>query len=167
MEKELFETNIKFALKIASKYVNYACEMEDLKQEALLGLWNAAKTFKSGRAEFQTYAYRCITNSINQYLYKFKRIVPPISSQITYLDSEDTLDLENMLSDEGASIYQIESGIFVEQVLFNIRGKTQKTIIEQIAKGYSVSDIAKSLSCSVQNISNLKVRALQKLKKGG
>lgn len=67
-KEELFEKNTLMAYKIANRYrTNYNRYYEDIKQEALLGLWKSCQTYNES-TKFSTYAYVCISNTINMYI---------------------------------------------------------------------------------------------------
>lgn len=64
----LYEQNIKIIRKIALKYANYA-ELDDLMQEAYLGLYTAAMHYDcSAGVKFITYAYQWICQAITRYI---------------------------------------------------------------------------------------------------
>lgn len=66
--KALFEDNQKLAYSTLWKYYPWYATDEDMKQEALLGLWKACITFDPGKSQFSTYAVTCIQNQIRMAL---------------------------------------------------------------------------------------------------
>lgn len=95
--EKIFYDNIKIAYKVLSSYKMYEC-LEDLKQEALLGLWKAVNNFdKTKNLRFSTFAYRVIQNEINYYLRKAKKHKNNISLATPICDD---LSIEDTLEDE-------------------------------------------------------------------
>lgn len=101
MDKNLFDDNIDTAYKhLAVQFPNLACN-EDARQEALIALWKASETYTDdGRADFATYAKRCITNHILKWIDKDNRRIQTISLQ-SYVQ-ESGVELQDTLFDDAS-----------------------------------------------------------------
>lgn len=101
-KEELFEKNTLMAYKIANKYrTNYNRYYEDIKQEALLGLWRACQTYNES-TKFSTYAYVCIKNTVNMYIRRFRKHEDRNIS--IYTITVDNLSIEDSLGAEDENI---------------------------------------------------------------
>lgn len=72
----LVEENLGLAFSIARKFKpkNWS-ELDDYKQQAVVGLVSAAKTFIPGKGKFSSYAGRCIYNSLARYVDKNRKFL--------------------------------------------------------------------------------------------
>lgn len=66
--RTLFSSNIALAYHCATKFAHKSkCNLDDLRQEALIALWDATATYDSEVAAFSTYATTCICHQLVQY----------------------------------------------------------------------------------------------------
>lgn len=71
--KSTVEEHQGIARRLAAKYSNSGMEYEDCLQIAFVALQRAIDTYQPGRAEFSTYAYRCINNEFCKQLRRQSR----------------------------------------------------------------------------------------------
>lgn len=100
--EQLFHKNIKLAYHVLHRNYPMFAQDEDMKQEALLGLWQACLTFNPRKAQFSTYAGCCILNQIRMAMRKDAK-QPETVSLSTPL-GEEGVTLEDMLEDPCPSI---------------------------------------------------------------
>lgn len=159
--EELFNTNIKIAYKIASTYlVNHKNEYEDIKQLALLGLWKAVLTFKDTH-KFSSYAYPVITNEINYYLRRNKKLKNNVSIE---QETGEGITIGDTLKDEIDYIEKIEDKEAIDKFIqkkFTKLKPQEKRIWLLTISGKRQKYIAKKLNISQAQVS----RTLNKFKK--
>ena len=117
---------------------------DDIMGEARIGLWKACMTYNPDKGyEFSTYACRVISNQINMFLRKRKRIVTAISFETDIgggLTLGDTLGYE---PDPAAEIDEIDIGKY-KYLSMIVDGMTQKVIAERVGLSQSyVSRLSK------------------------
>lgn len=71
----LVERNIRIARAVAHQFRGRVPPQyqDDLYGEALVGLWNAAKTYKPDRGKFSAYAFRVVANELRMFIRKVRR----------------------------------------------------------------------------------------------
>lgn len=94
----LFEENTRLAYSVLWKHYPQHGNDEDMKQEALLGLWRACITFDPVKSQFSTYATACILNQIRMALRNIVR-QPQTVSLDTPLNTSEGLTLGDTLEE--------------------------------------------------------------------
>lgn len=101
--EELFEKNQKLVYSILwRKFPTFARD-EDIRQEAMLGLWKACLSWNPSKRKFSTYSTRCILNQI----YMYFRKQTPLNQQIslnTPITGTTQITLADMLEEPIPSI---------------------------------------------------------------
>lgn len=136
-----FQANQNLAYHILSKYYPTYVQDEDLKQDALLGLWQACLTFEEGKAKFSTYAGKCITNSIRITL-RHRNKVPETLSLDQPMGGGDNSLLSEVIEDTSSSI---DDGIICFKEFWKTLTNLERYCVQMRLKGYSQVDIAKKL----------------------
>lgn len=85
--EELFQQNQKLAGDIAKQYASKNLNADDIRQEALLALWNAALKYDPTRGPFEPYATYLVKAALNKYRKK------ELNYSRGILDGEDTDDI--------------------------------------------------------------------------
>lgn len=163
--EKLFNENINFAYYVACKYDNYFSEKEDIKQIALIGLWEATKVYdKSRGVKFTTFAYPVIRNSINIYLRSIRK---HLENDISlYTEVSENFTYNDILEDSENLIEEVESNITTQKVLSKVRNSKSKYVIEEaVIKDRKIQEIADEMKLTKQRISNLKFQGLEQLRK--
>lgn len=161
-EEELYGKYKPIVRKIARRYFLTGCEIEDLVQEGMLGLFSAVKGFKQ-RGNFPAYAYKCIENRIFDAVRKstgakysalnnFLPIVEVVGEWIHSDSPEDEIikreDKRELLHKMRANLSSLEFKAF-----------------EMYSEGMTMAEISSSLNKSVKSVDNALNRAKNKLQK--
>lgn len=158
--EELFDKYTNFAYKIAHRYSNYDKETEDIKQQALTGLWIASKEFDESKGfPFMSFASVVINNQILMYLKKIKRHMGAVSANKEVAENIELLEIipdTHYLEDK-------ESELECNLILKEIKNERTRYIFAQLAIGRSQTDIADELGVSRYFVSQIKCMEAKKL----
>lgn len=147
-QEQLFHQWTEFAWFLLWRYFPQLALDEDIKQEALLGLWKACTTYDKDKSQFSTYAAQCILNQVRQVLRK-RSYEPDIVSLSTPVGGyeEEGLTLESMIEDPVPSIDEgyIDLKDFLrglnerdkKLIRLRLQGKTQKQIAQEMSLAQS------------------------------
>lgn len=144
--KALFEENQKLAYSTLWKYYPGYATDEDMKQEALLGLWKACITFDPGKSQFSTYAVTCIMNQIRMTLRDNSKQPPTVSLEASLagvdgLTIGDTLEeLAPSICDEYILLKEFLGGLPQRDQLlikYKLMGLNQRQIAERLGITYN------------------------------
>jgi len=158
-----YEDNIKLAYWVVSRHFPNLTWDEDIRQEACIGLWKAAKTFNDTLGvKFSTYADTCIRNSCLMELRRRKRankmvVVShdaPIPGNGGMFYSDTIVDLNDMIEN---SI----NNISIERCLT----QTEKDVYLLKEIGYTHIEIAKNFGRSSSWVAEQLKKARSKLAK--
>lgn len=146
-QEELFHQWTEFAWFLLWKYFPQLALDEDIKQEALLGLWKACMTYDKDKAQFSTYAGQCILNQVRQVLRKQSYEPDTVSLSTPVGDEDENLTLEGMIEDPVPSIDEghIDLKDFLrglnerdkKLIQLRLQGKTQKQIAQEMGLAQS------------------------------
>lgn len=139
-----FEENQNLAYYILSKHYPTYIHDEDLKQDALLGLWQACLTFEEGKSKFSTHAGVCIINSIRSTL-RQRNKDPELLSLDQPTCGEDSSLLYEAIEDPSALI---DDGVICFKEFCKTLSDLERCCIQLRLKGNSQVDIAKTLGVS-------------------
>lgn len=155
---ELFEKNIPLAIDVLADVIGkmpkdfVRIHHDDMKQEALIGLWKASSRFDGTRGTmFSTYAVPLIRGEIYNYIEKQIRGRRNYNVTVISLETpvEDGLTIGDMLS---YRIPEDVSWIFTDTRL----DEREKQICKYLYEGYKQSEIARMMGYSYELISRLK-----------
>lgn len=146
-QEQLFHQWTEFAWFLLWKHFPNLALDDDIKQEALLGLWKACMTFEEGKAQFSTYASQCIINQIRQVLRKRSNAPKTVSLSTPISLEDDNLTLADVIEDPVPSIDEgyIDLKEFLrglsdrdkKLVQLRLQGKTQKQIAHEMGLAQS------------------------------
>lgn len=169
--EEIFNNNINIAYKIANQYLsNYADEIEDIRQIALMELWRCIETWDHIHA-LTTYAYFCIPRKINMYLrHVRKHKNNDISINMIIAESNDNhgidLTLEDLIPDPVDHIDDAISQAHVDTVMNRMYfTNKEKEIIKYKKKKLVQIEIGKRMGLSQAQISRLQKHMRDKIRK--
>lgn len=148
-QEQLFYQNVKLAYFVMWKHYPTFAKDEDLKQEALLGLWQACMTYNKDKAQFSTYASSCILNKVKVW-FRERCKHPEMVSLSTPIGGyeEEGLTLEDAIEDPVPSID--EGLIDLKNFLGSLRDRDQE-IIKLRMQGLTQKQIAQQLGMSRVN----------------
>lgn len=145
--EELFNNSLKTAYSLSLSFKDCAehkgYTLDDVRQAALISLWQATKEFDSTRgAKFNTFAYRAMRNDLVDLNQDKARYYP-----------KDLLPITEFMN--GRS-YEINSTIEANDLFKKIScilNKDQLELLKMYIEGMSHSEIGKYMGTSQQNIS--------------
>ena len=144
----LFYKNVGLAYFIVWKHYPTFAKDEDLKQEALLGLWQACLTYNKSKAQFSTYASSCILNKLRMWFRERNKHPETVSLSTPIVVGEEGLTLEDTIEDPVPSID--EDLIDLKNFLGSLRDRDQE-IIKLKMQGLTQKQIAQELGMSRVN----------------
>ena len=159
VSERLFAENVGLAYWYVKKFFSQYFQDDDIKQEALLGLWRAAETFNAeNKVKFSSYACKCMRNQILMEFRKRKK-----QTEIEVIRLEDCI-----LDNEDLRVYQMledsKSGIDASCIeLMDYIGrlpKKEQHIIKLKLEGSNQKEIGQAVGMSQPNCS----RKLKKIK---
>lgn len=144
-------------------------ELDDLCQEGLLGLLNAAKTYNpSGGASFKTYAEVCIGNRlVMAFRAAASRKNAPFANSVPLSGSENIngpSSMENVLDPEDM-LLDSENVNDIWQHVKTALSKKEFAVFKLYLAGLSYAEIAEKLSLTAKAADNAMQRVRMKLKK--
>lgn len=145
-----------------SGFRNLGIDDEDLFQEGLIGLLNAAKTFdSSGKASFSTYAGLCIKRrmySLYKSVKRQKRV--PVDSLVSFTENDENIKSSDLNNPELVFIKKEEKALrnyYIEKTLSNLELK----VLSMYLMGHSYTEISEKINVNHKTVDN----ALQRIKK--
>lgn len=151
----------------AARFRSTMLETDDLCQEGLMGLLNAARTYDSaGGASFKTYAGVCITNRMimacrtaaNQ-----KNL--PLNNFISLSDHDTELDVSDNTTNPETVLIDSESLELMRQRMEQMLSQMELRVLMLYLDGCSYSEISSKLSITSKAADNALQRVRLKLKK--
>ena len=154
----------------AASFHSFALEADDLWQEGLLGLFNAATTYDpKGGASFQTYAGVCISNRIiaayrSSSSQKHTILNESLSCQDESFSDRDRWMVGNRSLSPETQVIAEESVKAVRDHLNSALSPMEKDVLWLYLNGWSYGEIANQLSISPKAAGNAIQRVRKKLK---
>lgn len=165
--EELMERYKYVPASVARSYFLIGGAKEDLLQEGMIGVYRAISSFDNSKAEFKTYVYSCVKNSIISSIKKSKtKKNQPLNEYVSLSGySEGDLDKtfiiqDNAFGPEELFINRETESELIEQVK-NILTKTEYEIFLCYIKGDTYSQIGEQTNRSIKSVDN----AIQRIKK--
>ncbi len=149
-------------IKIAAKRMCIGFDMEDLIQEGIISLFNAAYSFRSGKASFHTFAVLCINRAIAGVV-KGSAAAKRIPERLVSSLEDEEISLSTAPSPEKLFIEKESFSAFTEHIRLTLSGLEYKVLNEFLA-GKSYADIANELDISEKSVDNALHRIRKKLK---
>ena len=141
-----------------------AFDMDDLSQEGLIGLYDAALTYDpNGAASFKTYAGVCISNRFTSVLRKQTGLKnKPLNDFVSIFDEGGAAQLPAQEFEAAVLFREMLAGV-LSQVKSLLSQREQK-VLGLYLRGYNRKEIARSLSLSLKSVDNTMQRIRKKLK---
>ena len=152
------------SIKLAAEWTNAFIEPEDLMQEGMIGLLAAIKSYdESKKISFLSYAYTCVSNSIQTALRKVNRKKDIPKNSLVPFEKEFVDGKANSLSAEDSFLAE-ESVSMLLQQLDKSLSKMENSVLRLFLVGCSYNEIAQRLNKSPKAIDNALQRIRKKLK---
>ncbi|MCB5247494.1 MAG: sigma-70 family RNA polymerase sigma factor [Candidatus Cloacimonetes bacterium] len=149
----LIESHIRLAYKFALGFRNRGLPLEDLRQEALLGLLEAAERFEPERGwNFSTYAGHWIK----------KRLLAALAKEKTATWGTEQLGETDVAAPESP-----ELGNSQDQALTfpkSMPADERRVVLLSVNKGLPLKEVANRLGISVERVKQLRGKALRRLR---
>ncbi len=154
----------------AASFHSFALEADDLWQEGLLGLFNAATTYDSaGSASFQTYAGVCISNRIITAYRSSASLKHTILNDSLSLQAADFSDRDQLVCSEGndpeTQVIAQEGVRAVNEHLNASLSSMEKAVLQLYLNGCTYHEIACRLAVPGKTVDNAMQRVRRKLKR--
>lgn len=141
-----------------------AFDLDDLSQEGLIGLYDAALTYDPhGAASFKTYAGICISNRITSALRKQTGLRnKPLNDFVSIFDDDNAAGLQTGDLESTILFREMITGV-LSQVKHLLSEQEQK-VLQMYLGGYNRKEIAQALSISLKSVDNAIRRVRNKFK---
>lgn len=144
-------------LKASKLKKNADIDSDDLFQEGVLGLLEAARRYESGKGRFQPFAEVCIINRMRNALGKSGGLTVAEDYDFEQIKDDGTGTEENLiLKEQSAELSAKLSKLLTQREL---------SVLNLYLEGFSYKQISDRLSVPVKSVDNSLTRAKQKLKK--
>lgn len=152
--EELFEKNQKLVYSILWRKFPTFAKDEDIRQEAMLGLWKACLSWDPSKSKFSTYSTRCILNQI----YMYFRKQAPLNQQIslnTPITGTTQITLADMLEEPIPSIREEKIAL---KELFDGLSPREAQLIQAKLDGKTQAEIGDLLDIAQPTCSKILAR---------
>lgn len=165
-ENEIIEVNIDQAYelfkgcigKVASSFLEYSKDYEELYQVSCIGFTKAFNSYKDIKIPFYSFTKLCSTTELLKFFRK-KRI-NTISYNEESCEGKEILDILESDINLEESIYE-KIDVFDSMKVLNDR---EREVINLTAQGYSQKNIATKFGLDQSQISRIKTKAVKKFK---
>ncbi|MGC9361450.1 MAG: sigma-70 family RNA polymerase sigma factor [Candidatus Syntrophosphaera sp.] len=148
--------NIPLAYGIAKRYTNRGLSLEDLRQEALIGVMLAARHYDPGQgASFSSYAVYWIK----------KQLLQAIGRE--NLGSLQAGELSQDHPEEEAPVEPPQGGGISGHLPNTMPAIERRIILQCYEESLTLKDISRNLGISVERVKQLRGRALRRIKSNG
>lgn len=153
--EQLYHKNTRLAYYLLQvSYPTFAKD-EDMRQEALLGLWKACITYDESKSKFTTYAGTCILNQVRMAMRGLAK-QPDTVSLSTPIDGGEGLTLGDIIEDHNP---RTDDGSIALSIFIAGLPEREQQLIQCKLDGLTQKQIAKKLGLSQVWVS----RALSRL----
>lgn len=141
-------------------------DVEDLRQEGMIGLFRAIVTF-NGSSSFKNYAFKCVKNRIFTLIKQSNRDKnKPLNNYVSLSGYDDNdADKTDIILDENfgpeAVFINRENELELRDIIKNNLSEYENTIMNLYLQGYSYVDISVKIGKNSKSIDN----ALQRIRK--
>lgn len=175
-EEKLVTHNLRLVAFVAKKYNSEKVEQGELMSIGSIGLLKAIRTFDKSKANFSTYAARCIQNEILMYFRSNKRQNNEISlGESIGIDKDgNEITLGEILSDGNESVFDaVELRLEIERLQVLIEKNLERRERQVIELRFGLSgnlphtqkEVAEILGISRSYISRIETAAIQQIRR--
>lgn len=147
---------------VAARFFLAGGESEDLEQEGMVGLYSAINGYSAGSANFSTYAYVCIRNSVVDAVKKMRG--DRHSALNNFVPIVEISDSASPASPEEEIILRESRREFLQKISKELSSLEFKAIVMRL-DGMSAGEISSSLQKPVKSVNNALSRAKNKLQR--
>lgn len=141
-----------------------AFDTDDLSQEGLIGLYDAALTFDpNGAASFKTYAGVCISNRFTSVLRKQTGLKnKPLNDFVSIFDESSVAGLSHDDMETTVLFREMLAGVLSQ--VKNLLSEQEQKVLAMYLGGYNRKEIAQVLSLPLKSVDNTMQRVRKKFK---
>lgn len=141
-----------------------AFDTDDLSQEGLIGLYDAALTYNpNGAASFKTYAGICISNRITSALRKQTGLKnKPLNDFVSIFDDDNAAGLQTGDLESTILFREMITGVLSQ--VKHLLSEQEQRVLRMYLGGYNRKEIAQALSVSLKSVDNAIRRVRSKFK---
>ena len=160
-EDKLIEDNMKLVYYVVNKYYPSYMYDEDVIQEGMLGLCQAAKTYDPEKTKFSTYACICIKNRLKYYLRQQAKHYGVLSSSVEIKGEDGGVDsfIDFTVGDNDVETIGLDFKAF-----YSTLSENEKRIID-LSIYYTGVEIGEMLGKTPTNVSTSKYHIKKKWRK--
>ena len=149
-----------------SNYTIKGIDIDDLKQEAFMGLLSAIRTFdETKQASFFTYAKHCMVNRLKNLLSSaLTKKSTVYNKSVSFDELEDGIGANHCIQNPELIFIQNEGYDALVDLIEKHLSKTEKDVLFSYLSGCDYSGIAVKLNLSQKSVDNALQRARKKLK---
>lgn len=175
--EKFFEDYKPLVLKISRRYFLAGQDEEDLYQEAMIGLFKALQSYKSGIGDFLNFATVCINRQIQTAVKTANRKKNKVLNDYISLNNQGGINLQADEDNDDVVLYIIPSSdqlpddklISQEKLnemkheIINTLSNYEKKILTLYLKGLHYKEIATALNTTIKSVENGLSRIKNKL----
>ena len=135
-------------------------EKDDLRQEALIGLYKAALAYQVSLSSFSTFAYLCMRSNILSFLRSQQKAAPSLPEEPDWGE----IELEGAFPDPQKTLIDREAAREWMERINRVLSPKESRILAFHLKGLNREEIASRLSIPVKSVDNALFRCRKKLK---
>lgn len=136
-------------------------DAEDIVQETFSGIWKSIDNFDQEKP-IGSYLYQIAKNKLNDYLKRKYRI--NAFSAFFSLDNTSEEELDNYADKTEDKGYLTKAHSKALKLIEQLEANYKKVLELRYVKGYKISEVAKELGLSENNVKVIQNRAIKKLK---
>lgn len=151
------------AYNIALRYVKNENDALDVLQESFIKIFRNLSKFNE-ESKFETWVYRIVVNTCNDFLRKNKNKYNEISVVLDGNDDEKELDIPDNTPPPEAAILNKEHSEYILDCLEKIPIDHREIIVLRDIKGFTYEEISEILECSIGTVKSRISRARNNFK---
>lgn len=152
------------AYNIALRYLRNENDAMDVLQESFIKIFRHLSKFKED-SKFDTWVYRIVVNTCNDYLRKNKNRYNEISTASSDIEDEKEFDIPDKIPPPEEIIINKEQSVYILDCLEKIPIEHKEVIILRDIKGFKYEEISVILNCSIGTVKSRISRARMHFKK--
>ena len=145
---------------VVGAFVVSPSEKDDLRQEALIGLYKASLAYQVSLSSFSTFAYLCMRSNVLSFLRRQQKSVPALSEEPDWGE----IPQEGGYPDPQHALLDRESAKEWMERMNRVLSPKENRVLALHLQGLGREEIAASLSLSLKSVDNALFRCRKKLK---